>query len=329
MSETVQEASAAMVEEVGSPAVAEDDQNLDDSIDETDEELNASSDESLDDSEEDSDDAEESLNQQIKDLKKKLKLKVDGQEIEEEIDFNDDETLTRHLQKAKAFDKKAQELAQLKREIEGLVGTLKTNPQAVLNQLGLDFDELAEQHIRNQIEEMSKSPEQLAFEKMQKELAELKSEKERLAKEKEESETERLRNEQAAILEQDILSALNNSNTLLSVEDPEVVSDIARAMYRAMNEGYTDVTVQDVIPMVEKRYFDKLTKRMELMDDDSLEKVFGKHADRLRKRRLSKKKDKVKTATAKQIAKSTGISEQPKDEMPQEKLSYKDFFRKF
>ena len=44
-------------------------------------------------------------------LKKKLKLKVDGQEIEEEVDFNDEEGLKKHLQKSKAFDKRLKEFS--------------------------------------------------------------------------------------------------------------------------------------------------------------------------------------------------------------------------
>ena len=53
--------------------------------------------------------------EEIKRNIKKLKLKVDGRDIEEDYDLDDNDRLVRDLQKSKAFDRKAQEHAQPER----------------------------------------------------------------------------------------------------------------------------------------------------------------------------------------------------------------------
>jgi len=62
--------------------------------------------------------AEELTPKQVQELKKKLKIKVDGEEFEEELDFNDEEGLKRHIQKAKAFDKRAKEFSKYKADVD-------------------------------------------------------------------------------------------------------------------------------------------------------------------------------------------------------------------
>ena len=74
-----------------------------------------------------------------KELKKKLKLKVDGEEYEEEIDFNDDENLRKHLQKSKAFDKRAKEFTGYKSQVEQLLKMLEEDPEALLEKMGKDY----------------------------------------------------------------------------------------------------------------------------------------------------------------------------------------------
>lgn len=277
---------------------------------------------------------EEAIEEEIKELKKKLKLKVDGQEIEEELDWNDEESLVREMQKAKAFDKKAQESAQLRKDMQGLLGALQENPAAVLEQLGMDVDDFAAKRLESKIEELSKSPEQLAQEQMQKELEELREEKKRLSSERETALQEQMRDQEATRIENSIVSALENHDGLLSTEDPSVIGDIGRAMLRAMSAGVKDVTPEQVIPLVEKQYAEKLQKRLGSLskrDIKLVEKLLGKDIfEEARKRRVSKKR-KAKTETANQVAKQTGQnSKNTQTEQPEgEKLSYGDFFKPY
>ena len=270
--------------------------------------------------------AQEKEEAQLKELRKKLKLKVDGQEIEEEIDLSDDEALTKHIQKAKAFDKKAQELAQMRKEVEQLVQLAQDNPTALLQEFGHDVDKMVQEYVEAQLEQMKKSPEEVAREEAIKKQQELEQKVKQLEEEKNSAEMERIRNEQAAAIQQEIMDSLNTNSSILTAEDPEVIADISRAMLRAMNKGITDVTVKDVIPVVEERYIQKLRNRLEHVDDKVLEKAFGKNIiNRLRQGRL--KKAKAKTQTAKQIIKETGASQEPKKEQEVDKQSYKDFFK--
>lgn len=311
-----------VVEQVGSPAVEdglevqniEQDANVGDPVAEGEEGLDAAS-------------QSEQLEEEIRELKKKLKLKVNGEEIEEEIDFNDDEDLTRRLQKAKAFDRKAQEYSELQKQAEELVYLLQNDPRKLLEVAGHDVDQLAETVIANKLENMKKSPEQIQYEEALQAREELEARLKQIEEEKTSIENERLLEQQAAQIENDILTGLDNSETILSKEDPEIIGDIARTMYRIMAEGDVNVTVEDVVPLVEKRYINKLQKRLELVDDGALEKIIGKNTlERLRKKRLSRKK-KGPTTTAKQV-KDTGV-QVPKEEPKPEKIKMKDYFKPY
>lgn len=265
----------------------------------------------------------------VADLKRKFKLKVGGKEIEEELDLNDNDSITRYLQKAKAFDQKAEELALTRKETQQLLAALKENPSEVLRMLGHDIDDLAYNHLKQAVEESKKTPEQIEIERIKKENEEFQNKLKGLEEEKQTAETERLRNEQASIIQNDILSALKeNKESILSVEDPEIVGDVARAMHRLMLAGHEDVTVQDVLPIVEERYINKLRKRLELMDDGAVEKALGKNVtERLRKKRIQAAKKAEATTTANQIKETGTVGK--KQEAPVEKKTYKEFFRGF
>lgn len=258
-------------------------------------------------------------------LKRKLKLKVDGEEVEEELDLGNEEELKKRLQKARAFDKRSQELASFKSQVDEFLKQLQTAPDVILEKLGLNVDELAEQRLRRKVEELEKSPEQKEREKMHKELEQLRKEKEEAEKQRQEAEMEKLRNETAKQIEDDILGALDEAKSILPRQNPEIVHRIARAMYFAMQNGYPEVTAKDVVPIVEKQYRDELSNLFGAVPEDILEDLIGKpNLDRLRKKRIAAQR--AKTATAKQVVKDTGTRKE-EDEQPKERKRIKDFFR--
>lgn len=278
---------------------------------------------------EDSDDdnatpAEAEINQAIREYKKKLKLKVDGEEIEEEIDFNDDERLKRALQKEKAFDKRSQEFSSLQKQVGEFVDSLKGNPFQVLEQMGIQVEDLVLDYAKRAVEESEKSPEQLAREKMEKELDDLRKEKERLAKEKENTELERMRNEHAQQIEADIKGALDATDTILPKKNPRVLSMIAETMLLAMNNGYPEVTAKDVIPLVEKRFESDFRSMFDVFPEEIIERVVGKpNLDRLRKKRI---KNRRPPESAKQAVKPTNGSSKPSEKEKAAQKTYKDLF---
>ena len=278
---------------------------------------------------------EEAVEEKIAELKKKLKLKVDGQEIEEEIDWNDEEALVREMQKAKAFDKKAQETATMKKQMTALMQGLKGDTAAVLQHLGIDVDDFSARHLESKIEELSKSPEQVANEQAQKELKELREEKKKFTEERDQARSEQMRDQEAVKIENSIVSALDKHDGILSNDDPSVIGDIGRAMLRAMNAGVKNVTPEQVIPIVEKQYAQKLQSRLGSLSKKDIalvEKLLGKDIfEQARKNRVAKKR-KGKTETANQIAKPTGQNSQntktSKEEVI-EKKTYGDFFKPY
>jgi hypothetical protein len=258
-------------------------------------------------------------------LKKKLMLKVDGQEIEEEIDFNDDESLKKHFQKSKAFDKRVQEFQSYKSQVDQLLEMLDKDPEALLEKMGKNLDELAEKRLTRKVEEMKKSPEQLEREKMELELKELRDAKKKADEDRKNSELERMRNEAAQEIETDILSSLESSKSMLPKKNPLVMQRISSTMLLAMQNGYPNVTAKDVIPLVEKQFKQELNDFFNVLPEETLELLVGKNNfDRVRKNKVSQQK--AKTQTAKQLVRETGIkTEEEEDRKPTRKM--RDFFK--
>lgn len=102
--------------------------------------------------------------------RRKYALKVDGQEIEEEL--SDDEIRVR-LQKAHAVDKRFQEVAQQRKVIEEALKTIKTDPAKALKEIaGLDLDEWAEKRILERYQEAMMPEAEREKAEMQRKLAE-------------------------------------------------------------------------------------------------------------------------------------------------------------
>jgi hypothetical protein len=259
-------------------------------------------------------------------LKKQLKVKIDGVEETVEVDFNDEEGLKRHIQKAKAFDKRAKEYATLKNTVESFMQRVMSGndeeAEAALREAGMNPEDFAEKLIARKIKELEKSPEQVEQEKMRKELEDLRKEKKKAEEEREQAQMEKLRNQYAAEVENDISKALEDTKSKLPKGNPRVVKRIAQTMLHALEKGYHDVKVNDVIPLVEKEWQEELRSYFDTSAEDLIEELVGKqNIDRLRKKRLANRPAAPKS-TASSI-KDTG-SKAPEVEKP--KKSMKSFF---
>jgi hypothetical protein len=259
-------------------------------------------------------------------LKKKFKIKVDGEESEEELDFSDEESVKKHLQKSRAFDKRVKDFSSYKSQVEQMLQLLQTDPEGALEKLGIDVDGLSEKRLSRKIDEMKKSPEQIEREKMEKELEDLRSEKKKLNEAKEQAELEKLRNEAATQIQDDISGALTSAKSILPKNNPLVMQRIAQTMMFAMKNGYPQVTAKDVIPLVEKQWKEEMNQLAASLDDDALEQLVGKaNLDKYRKSRIQKKTA-VKTETAKQVVKDTGSKKSDSQPKEQVKRNFKDVF---
>lgn len=261
---------------------------------------------------------------QVQEMKKRLKLKVDGREIEEEIDLNNEDYLREMLQKGKSADSKFQKASKIEKEMKELIKLFQEDPYEALVKMGHDPDVLAEKRIEQKIKELEKSPEQIQMEKFQKELEKERKLREKLENEKLEAEKARVQEEYSRKLDTEITEALSSSKLPKS---PYVVKRLAENLMQAMQMGYEDVSVKDVLPVVEKQIHSEIQQMFGAMPEDVIEQILGKDvSDKLRKRRINKMKA---TETAAAI-KETGKAEQVKKSAESEptKINPKDFWSK-
>lgn len=255
--------------------------------------------------------------EEVQQLVESFKIKVNGQEKEVELNWNNKEDIARRLQMAEA----AQEAMRARAETEKIfiqeLNRLKDNPWDVLQDLGLDPDELAEARIAKQIEELQKSPEQRQQEERDRELQQLREELKRQQEEKEKIEFEQLQKQAEMDLEKEINEAISATSEL--PKSQYVKKRIADTMAWAIDNGRPDVTPQEVIPIVEKEINSELNDFFESMPDKVLEKFMGKKVtDRLRKQRLAKMPQKKKIV-------DTGKKVQEK---PRKRQSLRDFAKR-
>ncbi len=259
-----------------------------------------------------------------KSLKERFKLKVDGEEFEEEIDWNDKERIKRALQMERVANKRMSEKANIDKDMRQLVSLLQTQPDAVLAELGHDVEKFAQDVLNRKLEEMQKSPEQKEKEAMQKELERLRKEAEGSKKAQEEAEM--LRERQLAIVDYDnqIDEALANNPDL--PKNSYVVKRIADLMMFALQNNMPNITVKDIVPVLKKEIHSEWGDMFSQMPEDILERVVGKdNINRVRKAVVKKQKEVA--ATAKNVLSTGGDDRQSEADKAKKKETLNDFLK--
>jgi len=265
-----------------------------------------------------------------KELKKALKkyeFQANGKKRSVELDIDNDEEVKKYLAKAAGADEKFEEAATIRKQAEQLVNMLKQNPMAILRhpELGLDVKALATQILNDELDDMNKTPEQKKLEELEKQLKDREEMLKRIEEEKRQSEMSRLQAEAYQQIDDDITTALGNSDLPKS---PYVVKRIADAMIEAVNLGHEDVRVADIMPYVESQILSEIQAMFEAKPAETMEKIIGKkNLDTYRKAKLTKAKKPVETA---QQIKDMGNKDKPKQEVKEEqKVRFKDLFGAF
>lgn len=258
--------------------------------------------------------------EEVKELIKEFQLKVNGKTFNKSINLNDEEALKKELQMAAAGRQAMQEAAELKKLYSNEINRLKESPWEVFKELGLDPDELAEMRIQQRIEEMKKSPEQIEREQLQKELEDARKQLEAEQKRAQEAEMARLQEQAAASLDEEISNALTAHPEIPNSEYG--VKKIADVMLWAIDQGWSDVTVEDVIPTVKAELKKDINRFMTELPEDFLESYIGqKNINRLREKRIKAAKTVENTAN---IKKTVAKEEKPKD---RPKMKIEDWMR--
>lgn len=270
-----------------------------------------------------------------KQMLRKIKLKVDGEEIEEELPFDlppeAEDYIRKQLQLAKVANKRMQESAELKKvrgqmedEIKEFVMALRENPESVLSdpKLGIDIDELASRVMNRKIEEESKSPEQKARETMEKELTEARKKLEEIQLQKEQVERAKIEEQMVRELQDGIQEAIETEGL---TKDARVIKRFTEAMKAAASMNI-ELTPQEVAPLIKKQMYEDAKFLINQIKDEELEEMVGKdRLNRFRKRIVPQ----IKTPINKDIQ-DTGTKENKSLEellKKPKKINSADFFR--
>jgi hypothetical protein len=257
---------------------------------------------------------------EIQELIETFKIKVNGEERDVTLDWNNKEDIIRRLQLGESGQSAMQKASEMERNFEGELQNIINDPWKALEELGFDVDALAEERIQHQIQELKKSPEQIAHEKRDLELETLRQKLKKQEEDQEASRFDKLQQDAEFDLENQISDALSATSEL--PKSPYVVKRIADAMLVAMDNGRDDVTVQDVVPWVQKEINEELQGLFGSMPDKVLEQYIGnKTIDRLRQGRLTK----MKTQTAKNIQ-DTG-KQAPEEKKEEKKIKLNNWLK--
>lgn len=275
-----------------------------------------------------SDDATPEEKQQATvELKKRMKFKINGKDVEREIDLGDEDSLRELLQKGFASDERFQSASQLEKQMRQYAQLLQQDPIQALIAAGHDPDKLTESYMKKRVEDLSKSPEQLKLEQLQRELEKERQSREALEQEKLTAEQSRIEAEYSRQLDDEITSGLTGSDLPKS---PYVVKRIAENLMLGIEQGNENITVQDVLPIVERQIKEEIRQMFEAMPEDVIEKTLGNNVStKLRKRRISKMPKVPDTASNVKATGQSEINKAKAKEEPKAIIKAKDFFKNF
>lgn len=258
-----------------------------------------------------------------------LKLKYNGQEFDEKLPFEIDddpatiEYMTRQLQLAKMSQSKAQESANLEREVLSFMQELKTNPRKALANplIGIDVKQLAAEILEEEIENSKKSPEQIKIEQYEARLKEIEDERQNEKTAAERRAYEQTLERSYEKYESMMLNALDANPDLPST--PYIVDKMTKYMSIAVEEGY-EPDMEIIAGIVREEVNGDVKHLLNILPADKVEQLLGKDVlDKLRKNRLSSAKK--APITVKSIAKDVA-SKKPEVKSSVNKQTMRDFF---
>lgn len=222
---------------------------------------------------------------------KKFLLKVDGKEVEEEIDLSNEEQLKRHLQLSRVAQKRMQEASELKKQAmaeiqrrDQLLEMALSNPEDFFRKTGRDPYEIAEQLILKKFEQAQMSPEQ----KELLELREFKKQQELFRQKQEEEHKKRIEEEQLTIEEQKFKTELDQGigEAIAKSGLPKTkffVKQIALKIHNYAQRG-KDLTAEQAVALIKSDLNSDIKEFLGSLDAKAIQDFLGKDIlDRIRK----------------------------------------------
>lgn len=225
--------------------------------------------------------------------KKKYLLKVDGQDIEEEFDSNDEESVKKMLQLGHGAKKRMAEAAADKKKAFEIVKAFESDPESMLRRLGPKGREIAEKYLVNILEDEMRSPEEREYRQLKKENETYKQREQGEKDEREKSVQAKKENDYAQSFQQTIIQALEKSKL---PKTPELVKRMAGLMAKNLEYGL-ELTSDDLAEEAKKDLTSIIKSMIGDSDGDHLINLFGPDvANKIRKsdiKRLQEKQSEV------------------------------------
>lgn len=261
--------------------------------------------------------------EEVKSMIRKFNLKVDGREIEKEIDLNDEEALKREFQLAAKGQKTMQEKAEQEKAFAQFLQAARKDPLKAMKQLDPEFDEM--DYLSNLVDEMIKenemSPEEKEQARIRKEYEEAIAERDRLRKEAQERQMAEQTQKVMAQLRQDIESALEADEDL--VADKNTIALVAQEMQKADSQG-VELSASQALQIAKNRLQKQYNDYANIFKSTaSMKKYVGNNLlEKLREDRaqIAKKQQEVKSTAG--IKNVSSVSK--KEEKPMKKYSLSD-----
>lgn len=253
-------------------------------------------------------------------VKRKFKVKIDDQEKE-----IDEDELVRDYQLKQASYKKMSEAAKLRKEAEDFFELLKTNPKKALThpKINADLRTLAEDFLKEQLEEELLDPKDKEIKKLKREMDEIRAEKEALKKKEEDERAaamqQKYQEQFTQVLEEALkLSGLPRNKRSIN----RVIDYIEQAL-----DNDIEVTPKDIAKMAREDYESDVKALFGSTDPESLLSMFGEETiTKLRKADLKKlKKPGDEAPTPAEQPKVETVSQ---DDKPKKRLTAKDIWGK-
>ena len=210
---------------------------------------------------------------------RKFKVKVDGQELEV-----DEKELVTGYQRAAAANKKFEQAAALQKSMTAFVEKLRADPLSVLTdqRLGLNFREVAEKFLIDQLQQEQMTPEQRELHDARKKLTAYEESQKKQREAQEAAELEQRTNEWAQQIEKQFSESIKKVGVPLN---ERTISLMAQLAEQAENEN--EVRSQRGLPPLEynsdlladavKRYLAQEKRQLlESMDPDEMRAFLGK-----------------------------------------------------
>ncbi len=255
---------------------------------------------------------------------KQLQLKIDGEEILEDLPFEVDEEhaeyLRKNLQLSKKAQKSMQEVSSIRSQVQDFVKMLTGDTKAALAQLGIDPKEFAASIIEEELKLQAMSPEQRERLELEHKLKQLEEEREREKQEFNQRELARLQQQEYERVETKMVAAIESSGIPRSTY---AIKKMASYMMDGAKEGVM-LEPEDVVELVKQEIQDDLKELINALGEDKVENFIGKDIlDKVRKKNISK----IKQTPASIKSGIKEVSSSKSASKPAEKMSIKDFFK--